>query len=108
MSFRKPFRAQPVKLGPYALAGEEQKRRSIRNKTVGLIAGLAMAVFVAGLAITNWNSIRRLLPTYYPSCSWAQMNGAKSIKRGEPGYRDGLDADQDGLACEPLPKYRLR
>ncbi|MDX8357869.1 excalibur calcium-binding domain-containing protein [Sphingopyxis terrae] len=23
------------------------------------------------------------------------------IYRGEPGYREGLDADADGVACEP-------
>lgn len=27
--------------------------------------------------------------------------GMAPIYRGEPGYREGLDADADGVACEP-------
>ena len=27
--------------------------------------------------------------------------GAAPIYRGQPGYRDGLDGDSDGIACEP-------
>ncbi|MCL6684092.1 excalibur calcium-binding domain-containing protein [Sphingomonas alba] len=41
------------------------------------------------------------MPTFYPSCSWARTFGAAPIHRGEPGYRSRLDADDDGIACEP-------
>ncbi|MFK7842671.1 MAG: DUF1294 domain-containing protein [Sphingorhabdus sp.] len=43
--------------------------------------------------------------TYYPNCDWARDAGAAPIRRGEPGYRGALDADHDGIACEP---YRGR
>lgn len=37
---------------------------------------------------------------YYANCSEARAAGAAPIRRGEPGYRSGLDRDDDGLACE--------
>ena len=38
---------------------------------------------------------------YYSNCSEARENGAESIEEGEPGYREELDRDGDGIACEP-------
>lgn len=40
---------------------------------------------------------------YYPNCAAARAAGAAPIKRDEPGYREELDADDDGVACEPYP-----
>lgn len=37
---------------------------------------------------------------YYANCSEARAAGAAPIYRGEPGYRSGLDRDNDGVACE--------
>jgi hypothetical protein len=34
-------------------------------------------------------------------CDDARAAGTAPIYRGEPGYREGLDADNDGIACEP-------
>ncbi len=36
----------------------------------------------------------------YRSCVEARLAGAAPIRRGEPGYRAGLDRDRDGVACE--------
>lgn len=38
---------------------------------------------------------------YFPNCDAARAAGAAPIHIGEPGYRDKLDADGDGVACEP-------
>ena len=38
---------------------------------------------------------------YYENCTEARENGAQSIREGEPGYREELDRDGDGVACEP-------
>lgn len=38
---------------------------------------------------------------YYPNCDAARAAGAAPIYRGSPGYRDGMDGDSDGIACEP-------
>ncbi len=40
--------------------------------------------------------------TYYATCREAFQDGRANIRRGEPGYRQPLDADNDGLACEPF------
>lgn len=37
---------------------------------------------------------------YYRSCAAARAAGAAPIRRGEPGYRAGLDRDGDGTACD--------
>jgi len=38
---------------------------------------------------------------YYPNCAAARTSGAAPIYAGQPGYRPELDADSDGIACEP-------
>ncbi len=38
---------------------------------------------------------------YWRRCDDARAAGSAPIYRSEPGYRDGLDADDDGIACEP-------
>lgn len=38
---------------------------------------------------------------YYPNCASARAAGAAPLTVVEPGYREGLDADRDGIACEP-------
>jgi excalibur domain protein len=38
---------------------------------------------------------------YYENCSEAREDGAELIREDEPGYREELDRDGDGVACEP-------
>ena len=38
---------------------------------------------------------------YYRNCAAARAAGAAPIHAGQPGYRDSLDRDGDGIACEP-------
>ncbi|MEP7179029.1 MAG: DUF1524 domain-containing protein [Pseudonocardiales bacterium] len=38
--------------------------------------------------------------TYYPNCAAVRAAGRAPLHRGEPGYRAGLDRDNDGVACE--------
>ena len=42
---------------------------------------------------------------YYPNCAAARAAGAAPIRWGDPGYRDGLDGDNDGIACEPIRRF---
>ncbi len=37
----------------------------------------------------------------YDNCDAARDAGAAPMNQGEPGYRDKLDRDHDGVACEP-------
>jgi hypothetical protein len=38
---------------------------------------------------------------FYPNCDAARAAGVAPLHVGDPGYRDKLDADGDGIACEP-------
>ncbi len=37
---------------------------------------------------------------YYPGCNAVRAAGKAPLHRGEPGYRDEMDGDGDGIACE--------
>ena len=37
---------------------------------------------------------------HYSSCAEARAAGAAPLRRGDAGYRAGLDPDGDGVACE--------
>jgi hypothetical protein len=63
---------------------------------VVLVGILTPAVFLLGMLVTNWE----LVPKHYASCYWARRANVTPIYRGQPGYRIGLDADRDGIACE--------
>jgi hypothetical protein len=45
---------------------------------------------------------------YFADCTAAHDAGHYNIPRGAPGYRQALDADLDGLACEPLSGSKRR
>ncbi|WP_207767425.1 excalibur calcium-binding domain-containing protein [Arthrobacter glacialis] len=38
---------------------------------------------------------------YYANCDAARAAGAAPLYVGQPGYRSGMDGDNDGIACEP-------
>jgi len=38
---------------------------------------------------------------YYAGCNEVRALGKAPLYRGEPGYREGMDGDGDGVACEP-------
>lgn len=80
----------------------------------GQIAALAIFGAVAG-----WNAVPRVMAivdnmsrspeevaatersVYYRNCDAARAAGVAPIYAGSPGYRDTLDGDSDGIACEP-------
>jgi hypothetical protein len=39
---------------------------------------------------------------YYAGCNEVRALGKDPLYRGDPGYRPGMDGDDDGIACEPL------
>lgn len=41
---------------------------------------------------------------YYPNCAAAEAAGQGPMFRTHRGYREALDADLDGWACEPYPR----
>jgi hypothetical protein len=44
---------------------------------------------------------KREASLYFPNCSAARAAGAAPIYAGDPGYREEMDGDLDGIACEP-------
>ena len=38
---------------------------------------------------------------YYAGCNEVRHLGKAPLYRGQPGYRIGMDGDNDGIACEP-------
>lgn len=41
---------------------------------------------------------------FFRSCNAARAAGAGPFQRGQPGYRPQLDSDNDGIACEAVPR----
>lgn len=59
-------------------------------------------------AVREWAAdaglVRQNIPqpgAYYRNCDAARAAGVAPLYRGEPGYREPMDADSDGVACEP-------
>jgi hypothetical protein len=114
-SFRKPFRAVPIQLGEEARARQRQEQRRRSIGTTITMAIVALAVFIVGMIVTNFATVSSYLPAglfnaaagdrpvlvYFPNCSAARATGHAPLRAGSPGYRIGLDADGDGIACEP-------
>lgn len=40
------------------------------------------------------------IPVFYPNCAYARLVGAAPIHKDEPGYREELDRNRNGIACE--------
>ncbi len=107
MSFRKPFRAAPVRLGPHA---EARRRKAGYGHAAQLfmcamLVGLAIGMVLAAGPRSGPRYVRRFAPpagAYYPGCNAARAAGVAPILEGEPGYRPELDGDSDGIACEPV------
>lgn len=113
MSFRKPFRAPPLRVGPYYRAKRQRAYVSFAVKLFA--AAIAGGVLVGAVSAP---AVRRQLAApfetmgiararapqagdHWAGCDDARAAGTAPIYVGEPGYRDGMDGDGDGVACEP-------
>jgi hypothetical protein len=120
MSFGKPFRAAPVRLGAHYQAKVRNESRSSAAKLLGgaALAGLAIGLIWAASgngdlarataaardAAASGGLVRRHDPpagAYYSGCREARAAGVAPLYAGEPGYRPEMDGDGDGIACEP-------
>lgn len=95
-------------------------QRASRRRDLVRLAGYGAAAALCGFGIvwlaTSPPDLRSIFPAtlsasgerrvYYPSCAAAHAAGAAPIYKGQQGYGPGLDADDDGVACEPLPRRR--
>ncbi len=93
VSRRIEYRSRATKLARYALM---------------IVLGGAGAYF-AMLALSPWpplTTVRHLASI--PNCAMARMRDLAPARRGQPGYWPQHDADDDGIACEPIPRWKRR
>lgn len=124
MSFKKPFRAVPVRLGPYYRGLERRKQVITAVKVLvlalagGAAVGGSMALYEQGALsqipaivrdfAASVGLVRRSTPQpgdYWSGCNEARAAGVAPLYKGEPGYRPQMDGDNDGVACEPYHGY---
>jgi hypothetical protein len=120
MAFRKSFKAVPIQMGKRYRRQEAIARHKRTARFLGLAAGLGATVGVASVVITPGGAASALgaasaitvsagiararLPEsgdYWYRCDDARAAGSAPLYAGEPGYRESLDRDGDGIACEP-------
>jgi hypothetical protein len=97
-------------------------KRAMTVRSTPLISAAAMATFLAvyalapgadgttgiqasGAAPASAVSQTSAPPIYYSGCNEARAAGVTPIYRGQAGYREGMDGDSDGIACEPYRGY---
>lgn len=120
MAIRKPFKAVPIRLG------KRYRRQAAveRHKSVAMLFGAAIlggaGLGLGSVAVTSENTASALASLkplavsaglarartpqegdYWHRCDDARAAGSAPLYSGEPGYREGLDGDGDGVACEP-------
>jgi hypothetical protein len=120
MALRKPFRAVPINLGPRYR--RKHRLDAVRNalRYLGIAAIGGAIIGVGSVALTDSGRATILgaikpiavltgvvrardpqLGDYWRGCDDARAAGTAPIYSGEPGYREGMDGDSDGIACEP-------
>ncbi|GGY99258.1 excalibur calcium-binding domain-containing protein [Novosphingobium colocasiae] len=67
------------------------------DNTAEMSNSMPSAAFAAGVTRAN----QPPPGAFYRNCEAARAAGVAPLYAGEPGYRGGMDADGDGIACEP-------
>lgn len=120
MSFKKPFRAVPIREGRRY---RKQRARKEQSQAARFLATAALAGGMVGIgsvaisdggvsalagtlksAAVSSGVMRANTPqpgAYYRNCDAARAAGVAPLYIGEPGYRSNMDGDGDGVACEP-------
>jgi hypothetical protein len=100
----------------YFPAGRARLYRRIASFIINVVVAGAIivgALLANGIGVGSLPLVARdERPTngprvHFRNCDAARAAGKAPLHRGEPGYELRLDADGDGIACEPLPR-RLR
>lgn len=110
MSRRQQFTRNCYKSGP-----RRRKKREELSVLHILIMAAMFGLFVYAAVprvqsgwsrVTMSNEERQRIErsAFYRNCDAARAAGAAPIFSGSPGYRDEMDGDGDGIACEPYPR----
>lgn len=77
----------------------------VRRSLIG--SGIGLGIVGAHLALSPWpllTTVRHLAAS--PNCATARLLDLAPARRGQPGYWPQHDADDDGIACEPVPRWK--
>jgi Excalibur calcium-binding domain len=80
------------------------KRPQVLAATVLIGAGAATQLFIwENQRIEARSAFLSEVPsgTTFAGCNEVRARGLGPLRRGEPGYREHMDSDGDGVACEP-------
>jgi Excalibur calcium-binding domain len=76
---------------------------------IAIIAVIALKFIVDVFVLSPWPVTVTLMHLQARSnCDAARAVGLAPARRGEPGYWEHLDADGDGISCEPWSPARQR
>ena len=80
---------------------------AVRVLTGAIFAGMVgwiAAPIVTGHEAASKGSVEQVASiersAYFRGCNEARAAGVAPLRRGQPGYREGMDGDGDGVACE--------
>ena len=73
---------------------------------IGLFVGGVWAALPPSSGMSSEERQRIETSVYYAGCNEVRAAGKAPLRAGEPGYREGMDGDGDGLACEPISSRR--
>jgi hypothetical protein len=102
--------ARPLAIG-LSRAYRATRTRRLAEKFALALAGAALLsafLFVlvhVGEAVSILRADNAVSDIFYPNCAAARAAGVAPIYAHQPGYCPGLDADKDGIACEPFRNW---
>lgn len=76
----------------------------MNGRAIALAGVIAIGAFGVGRCTAPVSAEANPVPdqsAFYARCADARAAGAAPIYEGQPSYREGLDRDSDGIACEP-------
>ena len=78
------------------------------GKVLAVAGGIALVAWGAMLVLSPWPPLATLRHVAAaPNCDAARLVRLAPSHRGAPGYWPDHDADGDGIACEPVPAWKL-
>ena len=73
--------------------------------TFGAIAGYVWSALPPALFQSSDQRARIENSVSYSGCNEVRAAGKAPIYAGQPGYREEMDGDRDGIACEPVRSF---
>jgi hypothetical protein len=120
MSFKKRFRAAPVKLETHYRRKQRGRDQRSAIKVLGAAVAAGAIMGVGSIALSEDGRVRMVSAVkpvavwagmararkpqagdFWSGCDDARAAGTAPIYSNEPGYRESMDGDGDGIACEP-------